>query len=179
MLKKIDPNSVLVLFNIDAQYEQRYEHLAGISVGINIGESICIEAVGKGFDGREVSKSICTHERYFIPWYDLRKINAENFKNYQTYQINNKDYEMTRNARIEFLKSIGFEEEIFSKYIPENYQAIPTFIWQSVIRNLLKQLEKNEDILISHGFKDFAISGNVEGKQFAPWQMFDKGRYTS
>ena len=93
----------------------------------------------QGFDGREVSKSICTHERYFIPWYDLRKINIGNFK---------------------------------------KYQAIPNLIWLSVIKNLLKQLEKNEDILMSYGFTNFAISGHTEGKQFSPWQLFDKSRYT-
>ena len=175
--KKIDPNSVLVLFNLDSQYEERYEHFAGISVGINVGESVSIEAVSKGFDGREVSKSICTHERYFIPWYELRKLNIGNFKNYQTYQINDKDYQKTRNDRIKFLESVGFDEKKFSKCIPEYYQEIPKFIWQSVISNLLKQLEKNEDILISCGFKNFAISGHTEGNIFAPWQMFDKSRY--
>lgn len=67
---------------------------------------------------------------------------------------------------------------MFSPYIPKYYQAIPDFIWLSVIRNLLKQLEKNEDILASYGFTSFAISGHTEGNQFAPWQMFDKSRYT-
>lgn len=85
---------------------------------------------------------------------------------------------MTRNERIIFLKSIGLNQEIFSSYIPENYQEIPDFIWLSVIKNLLKQLEKNEDILMSFRFTNFAISGHTEGNQFAPWQMFDKSRYT-
>lgn len=51
-------------------------------------------------------------------------------------------------------------------------------MWLSVIKNLLKQLEKNEDILMNYGFTNFAISGHTEGNQFAPWQMFDKSRYT-
>ena len=82
------------------------------------------------------------------------------------------------NERIEFLKSVGLNPEIFSSYIPEKYQAIPDLIWLSVIKNLLKQLEKNEDILMSYGFTNSAISGHTEGKQFSPWQMFDKSRYT-
>ena len=57
-------------------------------------------------------------------------------------------------------------------------QAIPNLIWLSVIKNLLKQLEKNEDILMSYGLTNFAISSHTEGKQFSPWQMFDKSRYT-
>lgn len=116
-----------------------YERWAEISVGVDLGQDVIIDAVSKGFDGREVSKSICIHEKYFIPWYDLRKINIGNFK---------------------------------------KYQAIPNLIWLSVIKNFLKQLEKNEDILMSYGFTNFAISGHTEGKQFSPWQMFDKSRYT-
>lgn len=118
----------------------------------------------QGFDGREVSKSNYTHERYFIPWYDLRKINIGNFKKCQTFQIDNEEYQNTRNERIEFLKSVGLNAEIFSSYIPEKYQAIPNLIWLSVIKNFLKQLEKNEDILMSYGFTNFAISGHTEGK---------------
>lgn len=70
-------------------------------------------------------------------------------KKYQTFQIDNEEYQNTRNERIEFLKYVGLNAEIFSSYIPKKYQAIPNFIWLSVIKNLLKQLEKNEDILMS------------------------------
>lgn len=177
-VKEKDPFGVLVLFNIDSIPTERYERFAGISVGVDLGKAVIIEAVSKGFDGREVSKSICTHERYYIPWYDLRRVCIENFKEYQTFQISNEDYKITRLERIEFLKSIGLSSKVFSKFIPENYQPIPNFIWLSVINNLLKQLEKNEDILESSGFTNFAISGHTEGKKFLPWQMFDKSRYT-
>ncbi len=177
-VKEKDPHGVLVLFNVTNEPSERYERYAGISVGVDLGKDVFIDAVSKGFDGREVSKSICTHERYFIPWYDLRKISIGNLKEYQTFQISNADYQMTRSERIQFLKSIGLNPSVFSSYIPENYQAIPNFIWLSVIRNLLKKLEKNEDILASYGFTNFAISGHTEGYQFAPWQMFDKKRYT-
>ena len=177
-VKEKDPFGVLVLFNVTSEVSERYERWAGISVGVDLGQDVIIDAVSKGFDGREVSKNICTHERYFIPWYDLRKVSIGNFKKYQTFQISSADYQVTRNERIEFLKSIGLNQEVFSSYIPENYQEIPDFIWLSVIRNLLKQLEKNEDILMNFGFTNFAISGHTEGNQFAPWQMFDKSRYT-
>lgn len=177
-VKEVDPYGVLVLFNLSSNISNRYERYAGISVGVDLGKNVIIEAVSKGFDGREVSKSICTHERYFIPWFDLRKVCINNLKQYQTYQISDKDYQKTRTERIEFLKNIGLNSTIVSTNIPESYQEIPDFIWLSVIKNLLKQLEKNEDILKEYGFTNFAISGHTEGKNFAPWQMFDKSRYT-
>lgn len=160
-VKEKDPLGVLVLFNINCPLSERYERYAGISVGVDLGQEVIIDAVSKGFDGREVSKNICTHERYFIPWFDLRKITIENIKNYQTYQINNTDYQLTRIERMQFLESIGLNPDLFSSYIPEEYQEIPSYIWLSVIKNLLKQLEKNEDNLMAFGFTNFAISGHT------------------
>ena len=173
-IKQIDPLGVLILFNTINKPTERYERWAGISVGIDLGEDVIIDAVSKGFDGREVSKSICTHERYFIPWYDLRKLSINNFKEYQTYQISQGNYQISRRERADFLKSIGLDEKVFSKYLPEEYEPIPDFIWLSVIRNLIKQLEKKAEILASYGFTNFAISGHTEGNDFTPWQMFEK-----
>ena len=177
-VKKKDPDGVLVLFKIDENISERYERYAGISIGVTLGQSVTIEAVSKGFDGREVSKSICTHERYYIPWYHLRKLSINNFKEYQTYKINDTDYQKTRLERIDFLKSIGLDAEIVSKHIPTTYQDIPDFIWLNVIKNLLKKLETNEEILKSCGLIEFAISGHTEQKRYSPWGMFDKSRYT-
>ena len=177
-VKEKDKKGVLVLFNINSKPTERYERYAGISVSVDLGQNIFIDAVSKGFDCMEVQKGICTHERYFIPWFDLRKVSISNFKNYQTFQISNEEYQSTREERIEFLKSIGLNPDVFSSFIPEDYEAIPDFIWLSVIKNLLKKLEKNEDILYNCDFTNFAVSGHTEGDKFAPWQMFDKERYT-
>lgn len=141
-VKEKDPYGVLVLFNINSAPSERYERYAGISIAVNLGEEVIIEGVSKGFDGREVSKSICIHERYNIPWFDLRYVNIENIPNYQTFQISNKDYQLTRQERIKFLKSIGLDESVFLNNIPEKYQPIPDFVWNSVIKKVLKQLEK-------------------------------------
>lgn len=176
-IKEVDPDGVLVLFNVDSTNSDRYERYAGISVGVEVGRCVYIDAVGKGFDGREVSKSICCHERYTFPWFDLRKVCLENFKEYRTFLISDEEYIKTREERIEFLKSVGYDSEIVEKAIPEVYQEIPDFIWQCVISKLLKVLERKEDELLSTGFRTFAISGHTEGKKYVPWQMFDKGRY--
>lgn len=176
-VKEKDPKGVLVLFNVTTFPSERYERYAGISVGVDVGQSVYIDAVSKGFDGREVSKSVCTHERYYIPWFELRRCNIGNFKEFQTYQIKNEDYIKTREERVKFLESIGLNSDVFSKFIPEIYEPIPDFIWLSVIKNLLKTLEKKEDLLLACGFDHFAISGHTEGKEFCPWQMFDKSRY--
>lgn len=126
----------------------------------------------------EVSHGICTHERYLIPWYELRNINIDNFKKFQIFKISQEEYNKTRNNRIRFLNSVGLDEKKFINYIPEIYQDIPNFIWKDIIKNTLKNLEKNEELLLSSGFKSFVISGHTEGKRFAPWKMYDKNRFS-
>ena len=108
---------------------------------------------------------------------DTSIIQWSNFKEYRTFLISNEEYLKTREERVNFLKSVGYNEEDFEKEIPITYEEIPDFIWQHVLEKLLKRLEKKEDELLASGFKTFAISGHTEGKKYAPWQMFDKGRY--
>ena len=177
-IKEKDEQGVVVLFNVEGTSSARYARHAGISVGIDLGECVYIDAVGQGFDGREVSKSICTHERYYIPWFDLRKCNIGNFKDYQTFQITDEEYIKTRLDRVEFLKSIGLDPQQFGKYIPEQYQGVPDKVWLSVIKGILKRLEERQEFLEQGDFTHFAISGHTEGDEFTPWQMFDKSRYT-
>lgn len=177
-VKELDSSGVLVLFDLCHEPSERYERYAGISVGVSLGKGIFIDAVGKGFDGREVSKGLAVHERYYIPWFELRKCNIDNFKKYRTYIVSNEEYQNSRNERILFLTNVlGIPLQIVLKYVPNEYSEIPNFIWLDVIKNLIKRIEKMEYELISGGLTEFAISGHTEGEKFLPWQMFDKSRY--
>lgn len=176
-IKEIDPDGVLVLFNLSHEASKRYERYAGISIGVSVSNGVYIDAVGKGFDGREVSKGIDCHERYYIPWFDVKSCNLGNFKKYRTYLINDDDYKISRRNRIDFLTSVGIDFLEASKNIPETYNEIPDFIWADIIKNLLKKLDNMEDEFNTIGLREFALSGHTEGKHFLPWQMFDKSRY--
>ncbi len=144
-VKGLDSDGVLVLFNLSHEASKRYERYAGISNGVSVGVGVYIDTVGRGYDGREVSKGIDCHERYFIPWLDVRTCNLRNFKNYRTYLINEDDYKISRKKRIEFLVSVGMDEDEVSKSIPESYSEIPDFIWMDIIKNFLRKLEYIED----------------------------------
>lgn len=176
-VKEMDPDGVLVLFDLIHEPSERYERYAGISIAISINNGVYIEAVGKGFDGREVSKGIVSHERYFIPWFELRRCNIENFKQYRTYLISDFDYQKSRNARVGFLCSLGLDKEVVLQNIPDKYSLIPDFIWLDVIRKILKKLEGMSEELLAVGLGECAISGHTEGKYYLPWQVFDKSRY--
>lgn len=176
-IKEKDAHGVLLLFNVSTPFTERYERTGGIAVGVSIDNGIYIDAVGKGFDGREVSKGIASHERYYIPWYDLRKCNINNFRNYRIYKVDNDTYKQTRLDRVNYLKSINLDEKIFDKFIPKEYEELPDSVWLSVIRYILTKLEKMDYELKSAKLNEFVISGNIEGREFSPWQMYDKNRF--
>ena len=175
-IKSENEKGVLILFHLNIQPSERYERYAGISIGVSLGNMIYIDAVGKGFDGREVLKGISCHERYAIPWNDIRRINIGNFNEYNTYVINDNEYKESRNERINYLVSCGIEKEILEEKIPKTYERIPEFIWLDIIKNIIKQLEKEEDFLRANKFLEFNLSGHTEGKRFRPWQMVDDKR---
>lgn len=175
-IKELDPSGVVVLFDLCHEPSERYERYAGISVGIVAGYGVTIEAVGKGFDGREVTKGLSTHERYFIPWFDLRTCNIENFKNYRTFLISDEAYKKSREKRVEFLKSIDIDEDTIEEQLPKEYKEIPDFIWLDVIKHLLKKLMNMEEELALSGLTDISIGGHTEGKRFLPWQLTNKTR---
>ncbi len=175
-IKKENSKGVLILFHLNVPTTERYERYAGISVGISLGKKIYIDAVGKGFDGREVLKGICTHERYIIPWNDIRKINIENFNSYNKFIISDDEYVKTRTERINYLVSCGLSKEELENAIPKTYTRIPEFIWLDILKNIIKPLEKEEDLLRDCGFLEFNLSGHTEEKRFRPWQMADDKR---
>ena len=175
-IKAENKNGVLILFNLNVKQTERYERYAGISIGISLGKRIYIDAVGKGFDGREVLKGIACHERYTIPWDDIRELNIDNFKLYNKYIVNDCDYNKSRDERIQYLISCGISKSILKKNIPKKYEPIPDFIWLDIIKNIIKKLEKEEEFLRESGFLEFNLSGHTEEKRFRPWQMADDKR---
>lgn len=175
-IKKENKDGVLILFHLNVNSSERYERYAGISIGVSLGNRIYIDAVGKGFDGREVLKGISCHERYSIPWSDIRRVNIGNFKDYRTYLISQDDYDESREERVSYLESCGLLRDIIDDNIPKVYKEIPDFIWLDIIKNIIKPLEKEEDLLRSSGFIEFNLSGHTEGRRFRPWQMADDKR---
>ena len=175
-VKKENKDGVLILFNLDVEKTERYERYAGISVGISLGNRVYIDAVGKGFDGREVLKGISCHERYSIPWMDIMRLNIGNFNSYRTYLVSEKDYLESRKERIAYLASCGIPKSVLEENIPINYTEIPEFIWLDIIKNIIKVLVKEEEFLRSYDFEEFNLSGHTEGRRFRPWQMASSKR---
>lgn len=176
-IKSKNKHGVVLFFDLEGDPSKRYTYDAGVSINVNLYNDVCIEAVSKGFDGREISKGVCVHERYLIPWFELRGLTIDNFKKYLIYKISQEDYIETRKNRIDFLKSLGEDPNDFIRYIPSLYEDIQDYIWEDLIQKILVNLYKKEDILEKSKFKHFAIGGNAHDKKCFIWQMYNKDRY--
>ena len=176
-VKAKNKHGAILLFDLDVKPYKRYTCDAGISVNINLYEDVCIEVVGKGFDGREISKGICVHERYLIPWFDLKFLTVENFIKYKIYQVDQDKYYTQRKNRIDYLLSLGEKQVDFIDYIPSVYEGVKSEVWEDLIQTILVNLYKKEDILEKSNFKHFAIGGNVVNHKCYIWQMYNKDRF--
>lgn len=176
-IKQKNKNGAVLFFDLEGSPNKRYTYDAGISVNVNLYDDVCIEAVSKGFDGREISKGVCVHERFLIPWFELRSLTIENFHKYRIYKISQEEYYLTRKNRIDYLNNLGEKTEEFINYIPPIYKEIPNYIWEDLIQKILVNLNKKEDILDKSNFKHFAIGGNAFNKKCYIWQMYNKDRY--
>lgn len=176
-VKEIDKDGVMVIFNQTNTPCERYKKEAGLNIDVIIEYGIYIEAVGKGFDGREVSKGLDSHERYFIPWHEIRSLNINNFKDYRTFIISEEKYNQSRKERIRFLKSIDILAVDAESGVPNTYNEIPDYVWKEVIVKIIKKVKNREEEFKSLGFNEFVINANVENGKILAWQMFDKNRY--
>lgn len=176
-IKKKNVDAVLLFFDLVGEPVERYKRKAGISIKVSLYDSVCIEAVGKGFDGREISKGICVHERYLIPWFELPSLTVSSFNKYNIFTISDKDYVKTRNNRINYLLGLGLKQEEFIKYIPSSYKKIEKIIWDNLIKEVITTIYKQADLLSDAGYKDFAIGGNTLGDEPYLWQMYNKDRF--
>ncbi len=127
-VKDKNKHGVILFFDLEGKPNKRYTYDAGISVNVNLYDDVCIEAVSKGFDGREISKGVCVHERYLIPWFDLRGLTIDSFHKYRIYKISQEDYYETRKNRINFLNNLGEKTSDFISYIPSVYEEVPDYI---------------------------------------------------
>ena len=175
-IKEENQDGVLILFNLETKATERYERYAGISVAVSLGNAIYIEAVGKGFDGREVLKGVCCHEKFYIPWDALNRVSISNFEDYRIYLVSQEKYEETRKERIEYLMSCGLDKTVLEENIPIEYTKIPDFIWLDIIKNIIKVVAKEEDFLRMCNYTEFNLSGHTEEKRFRPWQMVNDKR---
>lgn len=62
------PEGAVLIWRSRREPIPRYQNLGGFNVSFSVGREICLELVGFGFDGSDLTRGTAVHERYVVPW---------------------------------------------------------------------------------------------------------------
>ena len=165
-IKTQNPNSVMLLIEGDLPSYRRYENLGGFLVAFALNEDVTLSFVGKGFDGRELTRGIAEHEGYMIPWSEVLWIKNRNdlLKNkfVQCHRVDDEEYKKSRQERIKFLVEDAKEDkEIVETKIPLSYKPIDDNVIEDIIENVVIPLYSRNTDLHYDGLRSFKVQGNI------------------
>lgn len=181
LIKKVNDQSsngvVLILpTKEDVKVPPRYEDDGGFIVLFNMGNSVIIELVGKGFDGHEVSQGFANHERYQIPWNEVLFMrNRKDMMKSQTVQksfVTPENYEKQRKERIKFLHDAGYDLEKIEEKVPKEYTLIPDETIERLLDDVILELMKKREMILQDGLTRFGVQGNIIDGKIQPWEIF-------
>lgn len=182
-IKSQNPNSVVLLIEGNLPSYRRYENLGGFIVAFSLDEDITISLVGRGFDGRELTRGISEHEGYKIPWNEVLFIkNREDLlknKFVQHHIIDDEQYKKSRVERVNFLvEDVKEDKEIAETKIPLSYHLIDDSIIEDIIENVVIPLYSRNTDLHYDGLKHFKVQGNISNKgKIVPYEITTPERF--
>lgn len=181
-IKSQNPDGVLLLLDTKSQTIPRYENDGGFNIGFNMNESVVIELVGKGFDGREITREKAVHERYVIPWNDVlfmrNKTDLMKSRDVSKYIISDEQYKQTRQERINFLSDKEDKQEVES-LIPTTYTESNDELIKNILDQIVFELYSRKNDLARDGLRNFNVQGNIVDGRLIPWEIFRPERLIS
>ena len=182
-IKSRNPDAVLLLLETQRDVFPRYENQGGFNVLFNLNESVIIELVGKGFDGRELTREKAVHERYVIPWEDAlfirNKMDLQKNKNVEKYLVDGDEYKRTRDERIQFLNSIEKNKDEIEKAVPKTYQQVSDHLIEDILNKIIFNMYQRKRELYEDNLKMFTVMGNIVDGKLEAWEIFRPERLIS
>ena len=170
------PHGVVLVMATKEPAVHRYENDGGFNVLFNMGESVVIELVGKGFDGHELTQGLAIHERYRIPWDEVLfmrdRMDLLKSPTVEKARITPECYEKQRKERVRFLQECGYDIEKIEEHVPEQYKLVDNDIIKRVLDDVVLELMKQQSALRQDGLKRFGVQGNLLNGRVQPWEIF-------
>lgn len=167
-------DAVITMFKLNTPPSDHHEKDGGISISVDVGKSVGIELLGKGFSGQLLTKGRAVHERYSLVWNDLYAIG--DIEKYRTYIISDEDYQKSVALWEQVLQKVGITPEQCAPHIPPTYQGVSPQAMSDAVR-VLRKLPSLQNQFLARGLKSFIIQGNIEQGRFSPWQLAADTRF--
>ena len=172
-IKAQNEEGVLDLFESKNEPSPRYTLNGGFNVSFSLNDAIWIEFVGKGFDGRELTKGIACHASYKIPWNQVLFCDqASKLKSYQVHIATQSEYEASVKERIAFFEEIHIPEEVVRPYIPSQFDGIDNFLIDILLEQMIFPLYCQSEELKKDHLEQFGIAGNIDGTTLVSFEIY-------
>lgn len=136
-MKELNPNGALLIMFSDISNNPRYSNNGAFNIAINKGESLVIEFVGKGYDGRELSHGSVCHECYIIPWNEfLFCDNASKLNKYKATTLTQEKYNEGRVVRENYLKKTGVDQKLIDEHLPKEYVPLNDYVKKQILNQI-------------------------------------------
>ena len=132
---------------LTGHYTPRYKTNGAIMVVFEKGDRILIDYVGPGFDVGDITRGKTVHTAIQIPWNSIYEKPIHNYKDAKMvwkglFQINNAQYKVSRNNRINELVSNLKEQEVqeIEESIPQIHKICP-HIYSALFQRVFSAFE--------------------------------------
>ena len=175
-MKKQNPNSALLITRTKTKQIPRYLDDGGFVILFDLDNSVVVEFVGKGFDGRELTHGKVVHESYKIPWNSILYLKDKDSlikdRNIIKHFVDEKNYNDSREDRIEFLiRRCNYDKDLLEREIPKRYIPIDDSIIRQVIDDVILVLYLAKKDLLLDNLKYFCVQGNIIDMKLEPWEL--------
>jgi hypothetical protein len=171
-MKNSNKNLSLLIIESKVENLPRYISNGAFNVSIQHEDSIIIELLGHGFDAREITHGLASHEIYKISWDDILFCdNTLKLENYKIHKVDEKTYLNDYTVRMEYLQNLNFDTEDIKKHLPMQYTAPSNFVKEKILNHIVLPIYL-ESISKNQNFDNHWVCGNITNKdELAPFEF--------
>lgn len=186
LIKKVNmqgPNGVVLCMKAKEKGVHRYENDGAFNILFNMGHSIIIELVGKGFDGHELTQGLALHEYYIIPWEKVlfmgNRKDLEKDEDVIKRFVDSKAYAKQRENRVKMLKDKCYHNDFdkIEENVPKEYKKLDDNIIRDILDNIVFEMVRQENKLRRDSLTKFGVQGNIVRGKAVPWEIFVPERW--
>lgn len=176
-VKNNNPNGVVLCIETEKGTHEKIKTQGAFNVYLQVGDTVYIDFLGKGFDMGAITKGKSTHESWTIPWDEILFLEPNNMNRFGYKKIDEENYIQTVNDRKIHLINLNYSLDEIEKYIPKKYSPIPIWVKDMLINEIIIPLYYKQQRLILSGLKSFGIQGMIVEERLFPIEMNRKDRF--
>jgi len=176
-VKQSNPQGVVLCIDTEKGTQEKVKTQGAFNVYLQVGSTVYIDFLSKGFDMGAITKGKETHETWAIPWDDILFLKSSNINRFRCDKVSNEAYIKSAKDRIMHLLNLGYSLEDIKDNIPKEYLPMPIWIKDMLIEDIIIPLYYKQQNLIVNGLKSFGVQGMIIHNHLFPIEINRKERF--